>query len=172
MTDLLNFINMHAHAERNGTLTIEMDDDFIVVSTISGVANYKNSYCKLTHYFTRDAQEFELTIPYSNLNKEGESLTDGAEPIVIKTVKDFPESYLIQTYYGLEISSRTANCLRAEEIFFVGDLIQKSERDLLRTPNLGRNSLNEIKEVLTDLNLQLKTKVPDWPPIDLPELEG
>jgi DNA-directed RNA polymerase alpha subunit len=171
MTDLLNFINMHAHAERNGTLTIEMDDDFIVVSTISGVANYKNSYCKLTHYFTRDAQEFELTIPYSNLDKEGKSLTNGDDLIAVKTVKDFPEVYL-KTVWDLEMTTRTTNCLRAENLYYLGDIIQKTVLDMRRTPNLGPKSLNEIKELLGDHGLTLNTKVPGWPPVNLPELGG
>jgi len=67
----------------------------------------------------------------------------------------------------LELTVRSANCLKAEQIYYIGDLIQKSEQDLLRTPNLGRKSLNEIKEVLTDKGLDLGTDIPNWPPVDL-----
>ena len=67
----------------------------------------------------------------------------------------------------LEVTGRSANCLKAEQIYYIGDLIQKSEQDLLRTPNLGRKSLNEIKEVLTDKKLALGTDIPNWPPVDL-----
>ena len=67
----------------------------------------------------------------------------------------------------LELSVRSANCLKAEQIYYIGDLIQKSEQDLLRTPNLGRKSLNEIKEVLTEKNLELGTEIENWPPVDL-----
>lgn len=67
----------------------------------------------------------------------------------------------------LELTVRSANCLKAEQIYYIGDLIQKSEQDLLRTPNLGRKSLNEIKEVLTEKNLALGTEIENWPPVDL-----
>jgi len=67
----------------------------------------------------------------------------------------------------LELTVRSANCLKAEQIYYIGDLIQKSEQDLLRTPNLGRKSLNEIKEVLTEKNLELGTEIANWPPVDL-----
>ena len=62
---------------------------------------------------------------------------------------------------------RSANCLKAEQIYYIGDLIQKTEQDLLRTPNLGRKSLNEIKEVLTEKQLVLGTVIENWPPVDL-----
>ena len=67
----------------------------------------------------------------------------------------------------LDLTVRSANCLKAEHIYFIGDLIQKSEQDLLKTPNLGRKSLNEIKEVLTEKKLELGTKIDNWPPVDL-----
>ena len=67
----------------------------------------------------------------------------------------------------LELTVRSANCLKAEQIYYIGDLIQKSEQDLLRTPNLGRKSLNEIKEVLTEKGLDLGTAIANWPPVDL-----
>lgn len=168
MTDLLNFINMHANAERNGTLTIKMDDSFIVVSTVNGIANYENSYCKLDNYFTRDSHKFELVIPYGNLNKEGKSLTDGDDLIVVKTVKDFPEVYM-KTIWDLEVSVRSKNCLRAENLYYLGDVIQKTEYDMRITPNLGLKSLKEIKEELARFDLKLDTVDGAWPPIDLPE---
>ena len=79
---------------------------------------------------------------------------------------DFPPMYL-SAVDELELTVRSANCLKAEQIYYIGDLIQKSEQDLLRTPNLGRKSLNEIKEVLTEKNLELGTEIENWPPVDL-----
>jgi hypothetical protein len=64
----------------------------------------------------------------------------------------------------LELSVRTANCLRNDNIVYIGDLVQKTEAEMLRTPNFGRMSLNEIKEVLAQLGLHLGMEVPDWPP--------
>jgi DNA-directed RNA polymerase subunit alpha len=70
----------------------------------------------------------------------------------------------------LELSVRSANCLKNENIVYIGDLVQKSEHDLLRTPNFGRKSLNEIKEVLSQMGLELGMVVPDWPPENVEEL--
>ena len=61
---------------------------------------------------------------------------------------------------------RSANCLKAENIFYIGDLIQRSENDLLKTPNLGRKSLTEIKEVLAARGLALGMKLENWSPED------
>jgi DNA-directed RNA polymerase subunit alpha len=92
------------------------------------------------------------------------------EPVVEEepqpTSDDFPQMYL-SAVDELELTVRSANCLKAEQIYYIGDLIQKSEQDLLRTPNLGRKSLNEIKEVLTEKNLELGTEIENWPPVDL-----
>ncbi|MEK7769226.1 MAG: DNA-directed RNA polymerase subunit alpha C-terminal domain-containing protein, partial [Pseudomonadota bacterium] len=60
-----------------------------------------------------------------------------------------------------------ANCLKAENIYYIGDLIQRTETELLRTPNLGRKSLNEIKEVLASHGLTLGMKLESWPPANL-----
>jgi DNA-directed RNA polymerase subunit alpha len=68
----------------------------------------------------------------------------------------------------LELTVRSANCLKAENIFYIGDLIQRTENDLLKTPNLGRKSLNEIKEVLASRGLTLGMKLDNWPPAGLP----
>jgi len=68
----------------------------------------------------------------------------------------------------LELTVRSANCLKAENIFYVGDLIQRTENELLKTPNLGRKSLNEIKEVLAARGLTLGMKLEGWPPQGLP----
>ena len=59
---------------------------------------------------------------------------------------------------------RSANCLKAENIYYIGDLIQRTETELLKTPNLGRKSLNEIKEVLASRGLTLGARLENWPP--------
>jgi DNA-directed RNA polymerase subunit alpha len=88
------------------------------------------------------------------------------EEEALPTSDDF-DPQLLAAVDELELTVRSANCLKAEQIYYIGDLIQKSEQDLLRTPNLGRKSLNEIKEVLTDKGLDLGTEIPNWPPVDL-----
>lgn len=67
----------------------------------------------------------------------------------------------------LELTVRSANCLKAESIFYIGDLIQRSETDLLKTPNLGKKSLTEIKNVLAAHGLSLGMRIDNWPPVSL-----
>jgi DNA-directed RNA polymerase subunit alpha len=77
---------------------------------------------------------------------------------------------LLKKVDELELSVRSANCLKNDNIVYIGDLIQKTEGEMLRTPNFGRKSLNEIKEVLASLGLHLGMDVPDWPPDNIEEL--
>jgi DNA-directed RNA polymerase subunit alpha len=70
----------------------------------------------------------------------------------------------------LELSVRSANCLKNDNIVYIGDLIQKSEAEMLRTPNFGRKSLNEIKEVLAQMGLHLGMEAPNWPPENIEDL--
>jgi len=77
---------------------------------------------------------------------------------------------LLKKVEELELSVRSANCLKNDNIIYIGDLVQKSESEMLRTPNFGRKSLNEIKEVLQQMELGLGISVPDWPPENIEEL--
>jgi DNA-directed RNA polymerase subunit alpha len=81
--------------------------------------------------------------------------SDDFDPILLAAVDE------------LDLTVRSANCLKAEQIYYIGDLIQRGEQELLRAPNLGRKSLNEIKEVLTIKGLELGTDIANWPPVDL-----
>jgi len=74
---------------------------------------------------------------------------------------------LLRPVDELELTVRSANCLKAENIYYIGDLIQRTETELLKTPNLGRKSLNEIKEVLASRGLTLGVRLENWPPQDL-----
>ena len=92
---------------------------------------------------------------------DAEGYTRGAggagqfDPVLLRPVDD------------LELTVRSANCLKAENIFYIGDLIQRTENELLKTPNLGRKSLNEIKEVLASRSLSLGMRLDNWPPAGL-----
>jgi DNA-directed RNA polymerase subunit alpha len=77
---------------------------------------------------------------------------------------------LLKKVDELELSVRSANCLKNDNIVYIGDLIQKSEAEMLRTPNFGRKSLNEIKEVLAQMGLHLGMEVPGWPPENIDDL--
>ena len=78
--------------------------------------------------------------------------TPNFDPILLRPVDE------------LELTVRSANCLKAENIYYIGDLIQRTETELLKTPNLGRKSLNEIKEVLASRGLTLGARLENWPP--------
>ncbi len=77
---------------------------------------------------------------------------------------------LLRKVDELELSVRSANCLKNDNIVYIGDLVQKSESDMLRTPNFGRKSLNEIKEVLTSMGLHLGMQVEGWPPENIEDM--
>ncbi len=77
---------------------------------------------------------------------------------------------LLKKVDELELSVRSANCLKNDNIVYIGDLIQKTEAEMLRTPNFGRKSLNEIKEVLTGMGLHLGMDIADWPPDNIEDL--
>ena len=90
--------------------------------------------------------------------EKGGSKPPPIDPILMRPVDD------------LELTVRSANCLKAENIYYIGDLIQRTETELLKTPNLGRKSLNEIKEVLAARGLTLGMKLENWPPAGLEKL--
>ncbi|HEX7026620.1 MAG TPA: DNA-directed RNA polymerase subunit alpha C-terminal domain-containing protein, partial [Gammaproteobacteria bacterium] len=83
---------------------------------------------------------------------EPERQTPEIDPILLRPVDD------------LELTVRSANCLKAENIYYIGDLIQRTEVELLKTPNLGKKSLTEIKDVLASYSLSLGMRLENWPP--------
>ena len=99
----------------------------------------------------------ELKTPESRKEERREPEMD---PLLLRPVDD------------LELTVRSANCLKAENIFYIGDLIQKTEFELLKTPNLGKKSLTEIKDVLAQHGLSLGMKLENWPPASLREKTG
>ena len=89
-------------------------------------------------------------------------------PVEVVEDKEPPiDPILLRPVDDLELTVRSANCLKAEDIYYIGDLIQRTETELLKTPNLGRKSLNEIKEVLASKGLTLGSKLEAWPPASL-----
>lgn len=92
---------------------------------------------------------------FPTFDAPGQRAAQRFDPILLRPVDE------------LELTVRSANCLKAENIYYIGDLIQRSENELLKTPNLGRKSLNEIKEVLSARGLSLGLKLEGWPPVGL-----
>ena len=92
---------------------------------------------------------------------------------VISTKKETEPEFnknLLRRVDELELSVRSMNCLKNDNIIYIGDLVQKTESEMLRTPNFGRKSLNEIKELLTAMSLYLGMEIPNWPPENIAEL--
>jgi DNA-directed RNA polymerase subunit alpha len=93
------------------------------------------------------------------------------KPVVEDRVPELEfNAALLKKVDELELSVRSANCLKNDNIVYIGDLIQKTEAEMLRTPNFGRKSLNEIKEVLAQMGLHLGMEVPNWPPENIEDL--
>ncbi|MDB9760649.1 DNA-directed RNA polymerase subunit alpha [Pelagibacteraceae bacterium] len=92
---------------------------------------------------------------------------------IVKEVKSTEPEFnknLLKRVEELELSVRSMNCLKNDNIIYIGDLVQKTEPEMLRTPNFGRKSLNEIKEVLSTMSLYLGMEIPNWPPDNIAEM--
>ena len=94
------------------------------------------------------------------------------QEVIVREQPTEPEfnKNLLRKVDELELSVRSMNCLKNDNIIYIGDLVQKSEGEMLRTPNFGRKSLNEIKEVLNTMSLYLGMEIPNWPPDNIVEL--
>ncbi|RIY34143.1 DNA-directed RNA polymerase subunit alpha [Psittacicella hinzii] len=161
-----------------GSKTVLLDAKFAPVKVVNyEVANARhgqsNDYDKLTITLqtngTIDPEDairhaasilHQQLLPFVDL----QAIEQQAEPTVKKP--EF-EPILLESVDALELTVRSANCLKAENIRYIGDLVQKSEVDLLKAPNLGRKSLNEIKDILKNHGLQLGTRLMNWPPAEL-----
>ena len=97
---------------------------------------------------------------------------DEPQEVTVREAVTEPEfnKNLLRKVDELELSVRSMNCLKNDNIIYIGDLVQKSEGEMLRTPNFGRKSLNEIKEVLNTMSLYLGMEIPNWPPDNIAEL--
>ncbi len=95
---------------------------------------------------------FDLTIIEAEPEVEPEPEID---PVLLRPVDD------------LELTVRSANCLKAEQVYYIGDLVQKTEVELLKTPNLGKKSLTEIKDILASHGLTLGARLENWPPASI-----
>ena len=92
---------------------------------------------------------------------------DNEKEQVVEEKEDEVDPILIRPVDDLELTVRSANCLKAENIYYIGDLIQRTEVELLKTPNLGKKSLTEIKDVLASRGLALGMRLENWPPANL-----
>ena len=129
-------------------MNIETNGSVVPEDSVAYAARIMDEQLKLFINFEEPVDEVEVVVPEeSSLNIN-----------------------LLRKVEELELSVRSANCLKNDEIVYIGDLVQKSESEMLRTPNFGRKSLNEIKEVLTTMNLELGMKIEGWPPENIEEI--
>ncbi len=108
----------------------------------------------------RPPKSCRISLPCSAISRAAKAQTTktdkaGVDPVLLRPIDD------------LELTVRSANCLKAESIYYIGDLVQRTEVELLKTPNLGKKSLTEIKDVLFTRGLSLGMKLENWPPSGL-----
>jgi autotransporter-associated beta strand protein len=139
-----------------GTVEIDRSTELILSSAISGTGTLVKNGSGTLRLNGSNTYTGE-TILNSGILQAGGSRSSAQtfDPILLRPVDE------------LELTVRSANCLKAENIYYIGDLIQRTENELLKTPNLGRKSLNEIKEVLASRGLTLGMKLENWPPAGL-----
>ncbi len=128
-------------------------DKLIIELETNGTVNPEETI-RLAATILRDQLGSFVNLESSEVEEAAEQ-EEAFDPILLRSVDD------------LELTVRSANCLKAEDIFYIGDLVQKTEVELLKTPNLGRKSLTEIKDVLASHDLSLGIRLENWPPASL-----
>jgi DNA-directed RNA polymerase subunit alpha len=141
------------------TLTIETDGTVTPEDALAYSARILQDQLQLFVHFD---DGLPLATPVA-----GAAPVAGAEP---ESDSNQLNRYLLKKVDELELSVRSANCLKNDNIIYIGDLVQKTEAEMLRTPNFGRKSLNEIKEVLSSMGLRLGMEIPGWPPENIEEM--
>ncbi|WOK37625.1 DNA-directed RNA polymerase subunit alpha [Sphingomonas sp. C3-2] len=141
------------------TLTIETDGTVAPEDAVAYAARILQDQLQLFVHF--DDQMVQASAPIGI-----------AAPAAAEAESDSNQlnRYLLKKVDELELSVRSANCLKNDNIIYIGDLVQKTEAEMLRTPNFGRKSLNEIKEVLSSMGLRLGMEIPGWPPENIEEM--
>ncbi|GAA4766176.1 DNA-directed RNA polymerase subunit alpha [Stakelama sediminis] len=139
-------------------LTIETDGTVAPEDALAYAARILQDQLTLFVHFDDSAMPAQA--PAGQAQQSGEGSGDAAQI----------NRYLLKKVDELELSVRSANCLKNDNIIYIGDLVQKTEAEMLRTPNFGRKSLNEIKEVLSSMGLRLGMEIPGWPPENIEEM--
>ena len=144
------------------TLTIETDGTVTPDDALAYAARILQDQLQLFVHF--DESQVRMAAPTM--------IGTAAAPMAEATPADTNQlnRYLLKKVDELELSVRSANCLKNDNIIYIGDLVQKTEAEMLRTPNFGRKSLNEIKEVLASMGLRLGMDIPGWPPENIEEM--
>jgi DNA-directed RNA polymerase subunit alpha len=146
------------------TLTVETDGTVAPEDAVAYAARILQDQLQLFVHF--DESQIRTAAPTMIGTAAGGMGTETATP----TDTNQLNRYLLKKVDELELSVRSANCLKNDNIIYIGDLVQKTEAEMLRTPNFGRKSLNEIKEVLASMGLRLGMDIPGWPPENIEEM--
>src|SRR5690349_17379499 len=144
------------------TLTIETDGTITPEDALGYAARILQDQLQLFVHFDEGAMRAAQPVPMM--------AGVAAMPMESQTDTNQLNRYLLKKVDELELSVRSANCLKNDNIIYIGDLVQKTEAEMLRTPNFGRKSLNEIKEVLASMGLRLGMDIPGWPPENIEEM--
>ncbi|MDP9422068.1 MAG: DNA-directed RNA polymerase subunit alpha [Pseudomonadota bacterium] len=148
------------------TLTIETDGTITPEDALGYAAKILQDQLQLFVHF--DDSQIRMAPSAAMAGVPGAVGGMGAEGVAADTNQ--LNRYLLKKVDELELSVRSANCLKNDNIIYIGDLVQKTEAEMLRTPNFGRKSLNEIKEVLASMGLRLGMDIPGWPPENIEEM--
>src|SRR6476469_7207968 len=140
------------------SLTVETDGTVTPEDAVAYAARILQDQLALFVHFEDGIPQSVGTAPIGHAAEPTESDTNTLNRYLLKKVDE------------LELSVRSANCLKNDNIIYIGDLVQKTEAEMLRTPNFGRKSLNEIKEVLASMGLRLGMDIPGWPPENIEEM--
>ncbi|WP_022683285.1 DNA-directed RNA polymerase subunit alpha [Sphingobium bisphenolivorans] len=143
------------------SLTVETDGTVTPEDAVAYAARILQDQLQLFVHF-EDA--LPVAAPSAGAGAAGASASEG------ESDANQINRYLLKKVDELELSVRSANCLKNDNIIYIGDLVQKTEAEMLRTPNFGRKSLNEIKEVLSSMGLRLGMDIPGWPPENIEEM--
>ena len=145
------------------TLTLETDGTVTPEDALAYAARILQDQLQLFVHF--DDSQVRAAAPAGMVGTAGMPAAEGTP-----TDTNQLNRYLLKKVDELELSVRSANCLKNDNIIYIGDLVQKTEAEMLRTPNFGRKSLNEIKEVLASMGLRLGMDIPGWPPENIEEM--
>ncbi|HET9353372.1 MAG TPA: DNA-directed RNA polymerase subunit alpha, partial [Sphingomicrobium sp.] len=148
------------------TLTIESDGTITPEDALGYAAKILQDQLQLFVHF----DDSQVRMAPSAAMAGGTGAAGGMGGEATTTDTNQLNRYLLKKVDELELSVRSANCLKNDNIIYIGDLVQKTEAEMLRTPNFGRKSLNEIKEVLASMGLRLGMDIPGWPPENIEEM--
>jgi DNA-directed RNA polymerase subunit alpha len=145
------------------TLNIETDGTVTPDDALAYAARILQDQLQLFVHFDEALAQSSQLIGLAAPSSQGGASGDSSDSNQINR-------YLLKKVDELELSVRSANCLKNDNIIYIGDLVQKTEAEMLRTPNFGRKSLNEIKEVLSSMGLRLGMDIPGWPPENIEDM--